>query len=186
MEIKNSNPHNKIIHKLCKEELLPLGVFQKGSSRVYIDDNGYYFTVIEFQPSSFAKGTYLNVGLHFLWQGLDYISFDFPPDLANRVRSFVEYQDEAQFTQEVREYVAKAAECVQFYRKLRDPQKAKRYIRRWARRYRKSACAKNLETISRLDDEEILQTIRMTREFWRSKASMKKMKHYDVYDYAPK
>lgn len=32
-----------IIKQLCKDILLPLGVFQKGNSRTYIDDNCYYF-----------------------------------------------------------------------------------------------------------------------------------------------
>lgn len=43
------NNTNKIIRKLCKE-IFPSSVFQKGNSRVYFDDNGYYFTMIEFQP----------------------------------------------------------------------------------------------------------------------------------------
>ena len=42
--------HNRIIQQLCREALLPLGVFQKGSSRTYLDDNDTFFTVIEFQP----------------------------------------------------------------------------------------------------------------------------------------
>ena len=42
------DPHDQIIKKLCKDILLALGVFQKGTSRIYIDDNGYFFTVIEF------------------------------------------------------------------------------------------------------------------------------------------
>ena len=48
------NNINKIIKKLCKE-IFPSDVFQKGNSRVYLDDNGYYFTVIEFQPYSIKK-----------------------------------------------------------------------------------------------------------------------------------
>ena len=34
------NPHDQIIKQLCKDTLLPLGVFQKGTSRIYIGDNG--------------------------------------------------------------------------------------------------------------------------------------------------
>lgn len=60
-----SNSHDQIIKQLCKDTLLPLGVFQKGTSRIYIDDNGYFFTVLEFQSSAHAQGTYLNIALHF-------------------------------------------------------------------------------------------------------------------------
>ena len=35
-----SDTPNQIIKQLCKDILLPLGVFQKGTSRTYIDDNG--------------------------------------------------------------------------------------------------------------------------------------------------
>lgn len=59
--------HSNIIKQVCKEILIPLGVFQKGTSRLYLDDNDYFFTVIEFQPSSWSNGTYLNIGLTFLW-----------------------------------------------------------------------------------------------------------------------
>ena len=44
MEYKNI--HSKIIKQVCKEILIPLGVFQKGTSRLYLDDNDYFFTVV--------------------------------------------------------------------------------------------------------------------------------------------
>ena len=44
----------------------------------YIDDNGYFLTILEFQPSAYAKGIYLNVALHFLWNGREVLSLDFP------------------------------------------------------------------------------------------------------------
>ena len=114
------NPHDQIIKQLCKDTLLPLGVFQKGTSRIYIDDNGYFFTVLEFQPSAYAKGTYLNTALHFLWNERDHISFDFPFGADIRVKNFVEYQNDEQFTHEVTKYVQEAAKQVMFYRKLQD------------------------------------------------------------------
>jgi hypothetical protein len=33
--------------------------------------------VVEFQPSSWSKGSYLNVGVMWLWWSKDYISFDY-------------------------------------------------------------------------------------------------------------
>ena len=170
----------QIIKQLCKDTLLPLGVFQKGTSRTYIDDNGYFFTVLEFQPSCFAKGTYLNIALHFLWNEREYIAFDFPFD--SRVKNFVEYQNDEQFTREVTKYVQEAAEQVLFYRKLQDIETAKSYIKKWSRKYKEIPRIDELNRINHLHDEEALQKIKQARAFWRSKPSMKKMKNYDVFD----
>ena len=63
--MEDNNIHSKIINQVCREVLIPLGVFQKGASRLYLDDNDYFFTVIEFQPSTWSNGTYLNIGLTF-------------------------------------------------------------------------------------------------------------------------
>lgn len=88
--------HSKIIAQLAKEKLAPLGIFQKGRSRTWIDDRGWWIVVIEFQPSSWTKGTYLNVGAMWLWNEKDYFSFD----IGHRIAAFVEYLDEKQFTHE--------------------------------------------------------------------------------------
>ena len=176
------NPHDQIIKQLCKDILLPLGVFQKGTSRIYIDDNGYFFTVIEFQPSSYAKGTHLNVALHFLWNERDYLSFDFPFGADIRVKNFVEYQNDEQFTREVAKHVQEAAEQVLFYRELQDIATAKSCIKKWLRKYKGNPRIEDLNMINHLHDEEVLQSIKQTRAFWRSKPSMKKMKKHDIFD----
>ena len=176
------NPHDQIIKQLCKDILLPLGVFQKGTSRIYIDDNGYFFTVLEFQPSAYAKGTYLNTALHFLWNERDHISFDFPFGADIRVKNFVEYQNDEQFTHEVTKYVQEAAKQVMFYRKLQDIETAKSYVKKWLRKHKGNPRIYELNTINHLHDEEVLQRIKQTRAFWRSKPSMKKMKNYDTFD----
>ena len=94
--------HNEIIRDLCREQLLSLEMFQKGRSRVFLDDNGYYLTVVEFQPSAWGKGSYLNVGLHFLWNTWEHISFDAVAGTCGHVAGAVLcafgclYDDEAQ------------------------------------------------------------------------------------------
>lgn len=174
-------PHKKIIKALCTEQLLPLGVFQKGTSRTYIDDNGWFFTVIEFQPSDWSKGTYLNVAMHFLWNEKQYISFDFA-DRFCRVGEYIAYENDEQFTREVAKYVAEAVKWVKFYRKLCDPKAAKRYAKKWALLHPNHRGVDQLCMVERLDDDEVVQRIRRTRTFWRSQPSMKKMKHNSVYD----
>ena len=179
--MRNDTP-TQMIKQLCKDILLPLGVFQKGTSRIYIDDNGYFFTVLEFQPSAYGKGTHLNIALHFLWNERDHISFDFPFGADIRVKNFVEYQNDEQFTHEVTKYVQEAAKQVMFYRKLQDLETAKSYVKKWLRQHKGNPRIDELNTINHLHDEEVLQRIKQTRAFWRSKPSMKKMKNYDTFD----
>ena len=93
--------HTKIIAHVAKETLARLGIFQKGRSRTWIDDHGWWIVVIEFQPTGTSKGSYLNVGAMWLWHEKDYFSFDFGNDGDFRIARFVEYIDEKQFTPEV-------------------------------------------------------------------------------------
>lgn len=177
----NSSPHERIIKNLCKERLLPIGVFQCGSSRVYIDDNGYFFTVIEFQPSGLAKGTYLNIALHFLWNEQDHISYNFPFG-SSRVKDFIEYHNDEQFTQAVNTYIDAALKHIYFYRKLCDIETAKTYVKKWSREYANHPRIKELDTVYMLENEVVLEKIRRTRAFWHNKPALKKMKCYTLYD----
>ena len=68
--------HNRLITAAAKAELLPLGCTQKGRSRTWLDDHGWWVGVVEFQPSAWSKGSYLNVGVCWLWYEKDYFSFD--------------------------------------------------------------------------------------------------------------
>ena len=123
----SSGPHDRIIHALCKEILLPMGVFQKGRSRLYLDDNGWYVTMIEFQPSGFSKGTYLNVGMHFLFKREDCWSFDYS-DGTPRIGGLIVFESEEQFAHDVRPYVEKARDYVLKYRAFRNLDHAKEVI----------------------------------------------------------
>ena len=63
----SKDDHNSLIRGAARETLLPLGLSQKGRSRTWIDDHGWWLIVVEFQPSSFGRGSYLNVGHQHLW-----------------------------------------------------------------------------------------------------------------------
>lgn len=82
----NAN-YNKLINQAAKTVLKKEGLFQKGSSRIWIDDNGWYLIVVEFQPSNWERGSYLNVGIHYLWDEKGYLSFDY----GHRVGGFVRF-----------------------------------------------------------------------------------------------
>ena len=128
--MEDKNIHSKIIKQVCKEILIPLGVFQKGNSRLYLDDNDYFFTVVEFQPSNWDRGTYLNIGLTFLWDynQSDVLYFTFSRQPAARYGKFVEYKNETQFRKEIISLVNIAKEEILFYRKLRDIEFAKDWM----------------------------------------------------------
>jgi len=57
--------YNKIIKKVASKAFKEYGIKQKGQSRLFIDDNGWFIIIIEFQPSKFGNGTYLNIGINF-------------------------------------------------------------------------------------------------------------------------
>ncbi|WP_352820518.1 DUF4304 domain-containing protein [Mesorhizobium sp. M0898] len=62
--------HGRIIASQAKIVLKPAGFQRKGKSRIWIADRGFWLSVVEFQPSSWSKGTYLNVAVHWLWGSL--------------------------------------------------------------------------------------------------------------------
>jgi hypothetical protein len=90
------DPHAQLIDLAVSRHLMPLGLERRGRSRTWIDDQRWYAIVVEFQPSGFSKGSYLNVGAHFLWQTSGHLSFD----LGYRVDSFVAFESESQFAPE--------------------------------------------------------------------------------------
>jgi hypothetical protein len=57
-----------VITAAARRSLPALGVVQKGRSRLWFADHGWWLINIEFQPSGFSKGSYLNVGAQWLWQ----------------------------------------------------------------------------------------------------------------------
>jgi hypothetical protein len=106
------NEHGRIIAAAAKAALLPLGCHRHGRSRVWIADQGFWIIVIEFQPSGFAKGSYLNVGAMWLWYVKDHWTFDY----GNRVADFEAFQSAVQFTPLAESLAARAAQEVQALR----------------------------------------------------------------------
>lgn len=119
--------HNRIIGQAAGSVLKGMGLFRKGSSRLWIDDNGWFFIVVEFQHSKWAAGAYLNVAVHYLWSGNDFLSYDF----GHRERELVAFSgDEERFYAEMVSLAECAAEKVTEYRRFRDIEYAKEQILR--------------------------------------------------------
>lgn len=87
--------HDQIIAKTAKAVLEPRGFKRKGRSRTWMADHGWWATVVEFQPSQWSKGSYLNAGAHWLWSTSDALS----ADCGGRLVEHVEYVSDEQFTE---------------------------------------------------------------------------------------
>lgn len=130
-----TEPHAKIINAVAKTYLAPQGFFQKERSRTWLQDNGWFLTVVEFQPSGFSKGTFLNVGMHFLWRipsEEPVISFDYgqgrlmPPKAPSQYTAYT--GDDEAFAQQLETMVCAAVKITQEYQHCADLDYAKRLI----------------------------------------------------------
>ncbi|MBV4360291.1 hypothetical protein [Pinibacter aurantiacus] len=92
--------HNKILKKIAKERLTPFGIIQQGKSRTFLYDNGWWIIIIEFQSSSWSKGSYLNIGLDFNFFPREHFAFTY----GYREKSFEEVKDEKHFADVINEY----------------------------------------------------------------------------------
>ena len=88
--------HNKIINQVAKSVLAPHGFFQKGRSRTWLYDCGYFFVQIEFQPSGWERGSYCNVGIGFLFEYTDGLNetIAFNYGYEKRIGRFIAYEND--------------------------------------------------------------------------------------------
>ena len=98
-------PHGRLIAVAARQQLAPLGLVRKGRSRLWLGDRSWYLVVVEFQPSSYSNGSYLNAGACFLWYPGEHPSFD----LGDRVEDFHPYESERQFEAVATSLAARAA-----------------------------------------------------------------------------
>ena len=87
--------HNDILAAAAKAVLQPLGFRRKGRSRTWLRDHGWWLAAVEFQPSGWEKGSYLNVAAHWLWADSGFLSFDF----GGHAAGFQSFASENQFAE---------------------------------------------------------------------------------------
>jgi len=104
--------HNKLIAAAAKEALKPLGLRREGKSRLWYDDHGWWCIVVEFQPSSWSRGTYLNVGVSWLLYEHAYWTFD----VGYREQGFEPAKTVTKFADALTSVVDHARRSIQFYR----------------------------------------------------------------------
>lgn len=107
-------PHNQLIRREADAALKPLGIRQSGRSRLWIDDHGFWVILIEFQSHKWDPGTFLNVGVSWLWRPKEYYTFDF----GHRIMDFTPFVDEPSFIAPLRDMVSEAVGAVHRYRQM--------------------------------------------------------------------
>jgi hypothetical protein len=109
-----------LINAAARETLRPLGLVQKGRSRTWLADQGWWLGIVEFQPSGWTRGSYLNVGVNWLWNVKDWHSFDFGyrVEEPGKGEMFFEYENDGQFAPLARTLAMIAGEQVTHYRQL--------------------------------------------------------------------
>ena len=120
--------HNKIINAAAKKILAPEGLFRVGSSRRWIDDNGYFVIQIEFKSLAYEKGSALNVGISFLWETSQGVNETLAYMFGCSVDEvgYVSYAgDDDIFTEKMEHFAEVALEKVREYRLFRDMDYAK-------------------------------------------------------------
>lgn len=102
-----TSPHGRIIAAAAKAALAPLGCVRRGQSRIWQDDHRYWAINVEFQPSGWQKGSYLNIFIAWLWNVTHGYDFSY------RAGSFIPFETVEQFTPSMVQLAAIAATEVQ-------------------------------------------------------------------------
>ncbi len=104
--------HSALITEAGHQYLAPLGLIQKGRSRLWVDDHDWWLINVEFQPSGFAKGSYLNVGVQWLWRRFPAHAFE----ICAPGKPWLRFESKAQFAAGAERLATTAAERVTDFR----------------------------------------------------------------------
>jgi hypothetical protein len=118
------NEHGRLIAAAAKAALLPLGCKRKGQSRLWHSDQRFWVISVEFEPSGWAKGSYLKVGVTWLWRKPEFGGMD----LASRIADFAPFKSREQFAPRIKKMADLAARRVL---ELRSEFRSLRDIHRW-------------------------------------------------------
>lgn len=119
-----------MLNAAARETLRPLGLAQKGRSRTWLDDRGWWLGIVEFDHSRFEKGTFLDVGANLLWVPNERSTPAGWRMIGGRVdlpggKDFVEYRSDKQFEPLAPKIVKRAAKAAEAQReRLATPTKA--------------------------------------------------------------
>lgn len=121
--------HGKIINAAAKKVLAPYGLFRQGTSRTWLDDNGYFITFVVFDSSKWSKGSFLGVGIDFLWEKSENLNAVFSYSYGEREKEFCEYNgNDDEFQIKMEEFAQLGLQKVVEYRKFKDMDYAKKCL----------------------------------------------------------
>jgi hypothetical protein len=103
------NEYGRLITAAAKAALAPLGCKRVGQSRFWYSDQGFWTVSIEFQPSGWAKGSYLNVGANWLWYPKSGWGFSHSEDIRVEDVGFIRFESIEQFQPLIANMAARAA-----------------------------------------------------------------------------
>ena len=102
-----ADEQDRIIAAAAKAVLTPASPGRQERSRLWISDHGFWAAAVEFQPSSRQRGTYLNVGVSWLWRPKGSWSFDWIEP--GRQTPWARFEDAAQFEAATQRLAERAA-----------------------------------------------------------------------------
>ncbi|MDI3325591.1 hypothetical protein QKW35_14525 [Pontibacterium granulatum] len=115
----------KIVSNLADEVFKPIGVVRKDRCRMWLDDHGWWATVVEFGPSNSPKGMCLNVCINWQWYPESCMTYD----LIFKESGFAEFENEEQFRTAALKLVDLAkARILEIREHLKTPQGSREYV----------------------------------------------------------
>lgn len=118
-----ANEHGKLIATAAKAALAPIGCIRKGQSRVWYSDQRFWVISVEFQPSGWSKGSYLNIGVSWLWSGGKGAGLFYRPT------NFISFESKEQFTPLIEEMAQCAAnEVTKLRERFNSLEQIQRYL----------------------------------------------------------
>ena len=87
-----ADEHGRLIATAAKAALQPLGFVRQGRSRFWFADQRFWIIFADFQPSGWSRGSYLNMGVKWLWQARPTLDINYRPV------DFVPFESKEQFS----------------------------------------------------------------------------------------
>ncbi|MFD8914827.1 hypothetical protein [Streptomyces sp. NPDC059575] len=106
------SPASRLVAAAARTRLRPFGLQQRGRSRVWLDDHGWWLGVVEFTSPSWSQGSGLHVGAMWLWQDVEHFVFN----VSERLSGTEHYRSDQQFAPEAEELALRAQSAVQTLR----------------------------------------------------------------------
>lgn len=100
---------SKLVAAAARARLRPLGLLQRGRSRLWLDDRGWWLGLVEFPSPRWSQGSGLHVGAMWLWQDVDHFTFN----VSERLRGTADYRDDEQFAPVAEELALLARERIE-------------------------------------------------------------------------